>query len=67
MKAIWGAFHFNSDVTDNHRFSIVIWDAALALIARDYIGQEFTQEQYDLLTRAWRATIGPLHSDDAAI
>ena len=40
-------------------------DTACALVARDLIGQYgFTQEQYDLLTGAWRTTIGPIHPDD---
>ena len=39
--------------------------AACALVVRDLIGQRgFTQEQYDLLTGAWRTVIGPIHPDD---
>ena len=35
-------------------------DAAGALAVRDLI----TTDQYDILTRAWRTTIGPIHPDD---
>jgi len=45
---------------------IIAWLAVTALVVRDLIGQhDFTQEHYDLLTSLWRATIGPLHSEDA--
>lgn len=44
-----------------------VWDATLAVLARDLIGQNgFEQEQYDLLAGPWRAVFGPLHPDDAA-
>jgi hypothetical protein len=44
------------------------WDAAAGLVVRDLIGEHgFTQERYDLLTRAWRSAIGPIHPDDAPI
>ena len=35
-------------------------DAAWALLVRDLI----TTEDYDTLTRPWRAAIGPIHPDD---
>jgi hypothetical protein len=41
----------------------VAWDAAwtaAALVVRDLI----TTGHYDILTRPWRATIGPIHPDD---
>ena len=39
---------------------------AQGLLVRDLIGTANgpTQEQYDLLTRAWREVVGPLHEDD---
>ena len=42
-----------------------VWDTLRALIARDKIGNTFTQEHYDLLTTPWRTTIGSIHPDDA--
>ena len=42
-------------------------DAAGALFCRDLIGQTFTQAHYDLLTGPWRAAVGPIHPDDAAL
>lgn len=45
-----------------------IWGAAVALCARDLIGQHgFTQAHYDTLTRPWREVIGPVHPDDAPL
>lgn len=38
--------------------------AARALTVRDLIGNTFTQEHYDLLTRPWREVIGPVHPED---
>ena len=38
-------------------------DATLALLVRDLI----TTEQYDALTRPWRAAVGPIHPDDPAL
>ena len=43
-------------------------DAALALVARDLIGQHgLTQAHYDTLTLPWRTVIGPIHPDDSAV
>jgi hypothetical protein len=39
----------------------------LALLARDLIGDKFTQNYYDILTGSWRKIIGPVHPDDADI
>ena len=36
------------------------WGAAWGLVVRDAI----TTEDYDILTRAWRTVIGPIHPDD---
>ena len=44
---------------------VAVLDTLWALIARDQIGDEFTQEDYDLLTTPWRTTIGSIHPDDA--
>lgn len=35
-----------------------VWDATSALLARDLIGETFTQAHYDLLTKPWREVIG---------
>lgn len=42
-------------------------DAAWALVARDLIGDTFTQAHYDTLTMPWRTVIGPIHPDDAVV
>lgn len=43
------------------------WEAALALVVRDLIGQcGFEQQHYALLAGPWRAVFGPLHPDDDA-
>ncbi|PRX92032.1 hypothetical protein [Allonocardiopsis opalescens] len=41
----------------------------MALAARDLIGSTpaWTQDAYDLLTSPWRASVGPLHPDDAPL
>ena len=36
------------------------WDAAGALTVRDLL----STEHYDILTRAWREVVGPIHPDD---
>ena len=36
------------------------WGAACGLVVRDVI----TTEDYDILTRAWRTVIGPIHHED---
>ena len=36
------------------------WGAACGLVVRDVI----TTEDYDILTRAWRTVIGPIHPED---
>lgn len=41
------------------------WYAAGAIVARDLIGNKFTQKHYDLLTTPWHTAIGALHPDDA--
>ncbi len=41
-------------------------EAGRALLARDLIGDVFTQAHYDFLTGPWRKAIGPVHPDDAA-
>lgn len=44
---------------------VAAWDA-LALVVRHLIGAHgLTQAHYDVLTRAWRTAIGPIHPDDA--
>ena len=43
------------------------WNAVRALTVRDLIGDTFTQAHYDTLTMSWRATIGPIHPDDAVV
>jgi len=47
------------------------WDAARdatrALVARDQVGDTFTQAHYDTLTRPWATVIGPVHPDDAPV
>ena len=53
-------------VEDTQRLAAA-WDAAGALLCRDLIGQTFTQAHYDLLTGPWRAAVGPIHPDDAAL
>ncbi len=40
------------------------WVATWALLSRDLIGDTFTQNHYDTLTRPWRTTIGQIHPDD---
>jgi hypothetical protein len=41
-------------------------DAAIGLAARHLIARyPYHQEHYDVLTRPWRTTIGPIHPDDA--
>ena len=42
-------------------------DAARALVARDQVGDTFTQAHYDTLTRPWATVIGPVHPDDAPV
>ena len=42
-------------------------DAARALVARDQVGDTFTQAHYDTLTRPWATVIGPVHPDDATV
>lgn len=34
------------------------WEAIVALIVRDLIGEKFTQEHYDILTKPWRDVMG---------
>lgn len=47
---------------------IAAGNAAIALIARDLIGQYgFTQEHYDTLTVLWRKVVGPIHPNDAEV
>ena len=60
-NAVWDAA--SGAAWDADRYAV--WDTACALVVRDLIGQRgFTQEQYDLLTGAWRTVIGPIHPDD---
>lgn len=39
-------------------------EAGRALLARDLIGDVFTQEHYEFLTSPWRKAIGSVHPDD---
>lgn len=45
------------------------WGAAGSLCLRDLVGidSRFQQEHYDLLTKAWREVMGPIHEDDPDI
>ena len=43
----------------------VAWGATLALLARDLIGEKFTQEHYDLLTKPWRSVMGEFEEPEA--
>ena len=42
-------------------------NAVWALVLRDQIGDEFTQDHYDLLTTTWRRVVGSIHPDDKEI
>lgn len=45
-----------------------VWDATLALVARDLITPAgFTQEHYDLLTRPVALVIGKVHPEDEEV
>jgi len=64
-SAVWDAScsAAGTAIGDAHRSAAV--DAALALLVRDLIGRHnFTQEQYNEMTRQWRTVIDPLHPDD---
>ena len=41
-----------------------VWGAVAALLVRDFIGDSFTQSDYDILTTPWRKVVGPIHPDD---
>ena len=58
--AIWAATTARRAVRD------AAWDAAVALLCRDLIGQTpgWDQDAYDALTGPLRTAIGPVHPDD---
>lgn len=59
----WAATWAASKVTPKGAARAAAWDAAWALLVRDLI----SAEDYDILARPWRTTIGPFHPDDKDI
>ncbi len=66
--AVWAAVWDTTRAVTGNAARGALWDAAVALVVRDLIGQHgFTQEHYDTLTGPWRKVVGKLHPDDEEV
>ena len=49
------------------RVTLVAQDAVNALVHRHLVGDDFTWDDYDVLSGRWRRIVGPIHPEDAPV